>query len=151
MQHTDPSTDPSTRHTAQIAMNFALSKTWLPVGLQRDIWLWAHDTPSARVMRDVKVTSRPLQRGLPMKQLKLTAGVRHRSALGRSCVNPCYQCELAENTGVSEFCGHCRSRPIVYATFLRDPYLGLSVRICGDLTPRTTYLRRHNRNEDDSD
>jgi len=57
-------------------MNFALSKTWLPVGLQRDIWLWAHDTPSARVMRDVKVTSRPLQRGLPMKQQVCAIAVR---------------------------------------------------------------------------
>ena len=123
-------------------MKFALSNNWRPVDVQHNIWLLGHDTPHARVMRDVTVISRPSRRGLPMKQLELKSGVRHRSALGRSCVNPCYQCELAEMTGVSEFCGRCRSRPLVRTTILPNPFLGLTVHICGDLTPHTACLRR---------
>ena len=123
-------------------MKFALSKAWLPPDVQHSIWLWAHDTPHARVMRDVTVTDWTGRLGLPLKQLTLKSGVRHRAALGRSCVNPCYQCELAEMTGVSEFCGECRSRPTVRASFLAQPFLGLTVRTCGDLTPRTAYVRR---------
>ena len=126
-------------------MKFALSKNWLPPDVQNDIWLLAHDTPHARVMRDVTVTSRPLQRGLPMKQLTLKSGVRHRSALGRSCVNPCYQCEIAEMTGVNGFCGMCRSRPLVNTTILPNTFLGLTVRTCGDFTPCTAYVRRQRR------
>ena len=45
-------------------------------------------------------------------------------------------------TGVSEFCGECRSRPTVRASFLAQLFLGLTVRTCGDLTPRTAYVRR---------
>ena len=92
-------------------MQFAVSKAWLPPDLQNDMWLWAHDTPHVRVTRDVTVISRPRQRGLPIQQLMLNPGVRHLTAMGRVCVNPCSQCELTEMTGIGEFCGGCRSRP----------------------------------------
>ena len=79
---------------------------------------------------------------MPLKQLTRKSGVRHSVALGQSFVNPCYTCELADMTGVTDICGRCRSRPIVSTSFLIQPFLGLTIRTCGDLTPRTTYVRR---------
>ena len=138
----------------QRVMKFALSKKWLPERLQSQIWLLAHDAPHARVMRDVTVICRPSQRGLPIKQLRLKSGVHHRTAYGRSCVNPCYQCEMADMTGVSEFCGRCRNRLTVRTTNITDdPFLGLTVQMCQDLTPRAEYMprRRFGVGSDDDD
>ena len=128
-------------------MKLALSKAWLPAGLQHDIWLWAHDTPHACVMRGVTVITWPLLRGvvgaIPLKISQLKSGVCQYAPLGYVCVNPCYQCEIAENTGIDHFCGECRLRPMVYTTDITNPFPGGYTRTCGDYSPRRAYLRRH--------
>ena len=138
-------------------MLFALSKNWLPPDVQRIIWLWAHDTPHARVMRDVSIIpwQAPehwaLGRGLPVQQLILKAGVRMIAPLGYVCVNPCERCEFAEDIGSDQFCGACRRRPMVYTTDFTDPFLGGHTRTCGYETPRAAYLRRRHWDDADTD
>ena len=137
-------------------MKFALNKTWLPADLQHNIWMWAHDTPHARIMRDVAIIKWQapehwaLGRGLPMQQILLRPGVRMVAPLGYVCINPCNRCEFAEIIGSDHFCGTCRRRPMVHTTEFKDPFLGAHTRTCGYATPRAAYLR-HRRYWDDSD
>ena len=129
-------------------MIFALSKNWLPLDVQHIIWIWAHDTPHARIMRNVSIIpwQAPehwaLGRGLPIQQLIMKSGVRMAAPLGYLCVNPCDQCKFHENTGIGDICGECRRRPMVYTTNVTNPFPGGRTRTCGFQNPRAAYLRR---------
>ena len=126
------------------------------------VFLMKHEirepTPTARVMKGVSI---------PVgwrKELRTMPGTMIRVGAGRSMVNPCEACEMAENcrrqaafgglTGTDNYCGQCRSRPtaLSFRTVQADDGFPLSIPIylfslsahglarSGD-SPRTTYVR----------
>ena len=125
-------------------MRFARNKSWLKSDIQKMVWQYSFETPSAKVMKGVTIEDVP--RKWTAKKLTTKKGVRAFVAMGRSIKNPCHQCEMAENYCSDRYCGECKSRPIVVPSLFEDSYLGGMMSQCkGGQSPRTGYLKKLNR------
>ena len=121
-------------------MRFAVSKSWLSSDLQNMVWHYSFVTPSAEVMKGVSIEDINYQHQWPRKRLKTKAGVHAKNAIGRSLVNPCPQCDMAADTGVGNYCGRCRSRPVTFPSLFDESYLGGATPQCRYASPRTNYV-----------
>ena len=125
-------------------MRFAVSKHWLKADLQKMVWQYSFETPSAKVMKGVTIENVP--RKWPAKKLTTEKGVHAKVAMGRPIKNPCLQCEMAENYCSDRYCGECKSRPTVMPALFEDSYLGGVMSQCkGGDSPRTGYMKKLNR------
>ena len=129
-------------------MRFAVNKHWLKSDIQKMVWQYSFETPSAKVMKGVSIQSFNYQNRWPRKRLTTKSGVHAKVAMGRSMVNPCHQCEMAENFGSNHDSGGCRSRPVVMRSLYEDSYLGGSTPQCRDESPRRCYLKKLRRQAD---
>ena len=123
---------PSRLHAAQ------LDKTGLTAELVENVILCCYKTPTARMLKDVEIPLGCRKLLVPKPPTQILVGT------GRSCVNPCEQCDFAEQTGEGGFCGQCRSRPLVMRRRAGAIYL-FSLSAHGlarsSDSPRTSYLR----------
>ena len=123
-------------------------KVDLHKSIKEEINKFIYKTPSAMVIKGVSI---------PVgwrKKLLTYQGTMIRVGTGRSMVNPCEACEMAEMTGTDGYCGQCRSRPRVRSlrTIQADDGFPLTYSIylfslsahglarSGD-SPRTSYER----------
>ena len=121
-------------------MRFAVSESWLPADMQSMVWHYSFVTPSAEVMKGVSIQDITYRnRCLPRKRLETKDGVHAKIAMGVCIVNPCGQCDMAEE-GIGYYCGTCRSRPVVMKSFYRESYLGGSTPRIRDASPRSNYV-----------
>ena len=123
-----------------ITMKVPLSKFWLPADLQNLVWHMASVTPSAKVIKEVTIESLGNTQQRPRKRITTKGNARALIGMGRSMVNPCLQCEFADDTGAGEYCGTCRSRPTVMQSFYDVSYLGACGSQCRSASPRRSYL-----------
>ena len=112
-------------------MRLALSKKGLGSVIENEVWHYAFIAPSAKAMRVVIIEDRGWR-----KRITPNDGVHVKAGMGRKMVNPCFMCEDAELDCMTEYCGQCRSRPVVRRA-RRMSYLGMGCSQLTDVSPRT--------------
>ena len=117
-------------------MRLALSKKGLGP-FENEIWHYAFIAPSAKAIRGVILEDQTHPHAWSRKLIIPKDGGYVKAGMGRKVVNPCWICEAAELTSVTEYCGQCRSRPVVRRA-RRMSYLGMGCsQLRGEATPRT--------------
>ena len=112
-------------------MRLALSKKGLGPAIENEVWHYAFIAPSAKAMGEITIEDKGWRKRITPK-----AGVHVKAGMGRKMVNPCSMCEDAELTCVTDYCGQCRSRPVVRRA-RRMSYLGMGCSQLTDVSPRT--------------
>ena len=119
---------------------FAVCKQWhTSEDVERKIWRYAFLHPTAKLMQEITIETRPMDHGWQETTLRAKDGTSILAACGRSLVNPCVHCEMYDLIGVGSFCGRCRWRPTVYPqqnTTLLDTKWGDR-----SASPRQDYVR----------
>ena len=82
-------------------MRFAVSKSWLSSDLRSMVWHYSFVTPSAEVMKGVSIetsngTMNYRNCRCIRKHLETHDGVHAKIAMGCCIVDPCGQCDMAE-------------------------------------------------------
>ena len=112
-------------------MRLALSKKGLGSVIENEVWHYAFIAPSAKAMRDITIEDKGWRKRITPK-----AGVHVKAGMGRKMVDPCFMCEEAELDCMTEYCGQCRSRPVVRRA-KQFSYLGMGCSQVRDASPRT--------------
>ena len=94
-------------------------------------WHYASIAPSTKAMRGVAIEDQGWR-----KRITPNDGVHVKAGMGRKMVNPCFTCEDAELDCMTEYCGQCRSRPVVRSA-KQVSYLGMGCSQVHDTSPRT--------------
>ena len=102
-------------------MRFAVSRGWLRPSVQKAVWYYAFETPSAKVMKSVSIEESDEKSlwGWPCKILEPKFGVNIRVVMERKMVNACVQCVRAQVwddddcRDYGDYCGRCRSIPVI--------------------------------------
>ena len=112
-------------------MRLALSKKGLGSVIENEVWHYASIAPLTKAMRGVTIEDRGWH-----KRITPNDGVHVKAGMGRKMVNPCFMCEDAELDCMTEYCGQCRSRPVVRRA-KQFSYLGMGCSQVRDTSPRT--------------
>ena len=112
-------------------MRLALSKKGLGPAIENEVWHYAFIAPSAKAMQGVTIEDQGWR-----KRITPNDGVHVKAGMGRMMVNPCFMCENAELDCMTEYCGQCRSRPVVRRAY-QVSYLGMGCSQVRDASPRT--------------
>ena len=107
----DVCTIPKERMGAQVPREFSravqMDKEGLTAELVKKVAFYLYQTPTAKI-KDVEIKrDRSIVELVPKPPTQILVGT------GRSCVNPCFTCQVAETGSAENFCGECRSRPLV--------------------------------------
>ena len=117
-------------------MRLALSKKGLGPAIENEVWHYAFIVPSAKAIRGVILEDQSHPHAWTRKLIIPKDGAHVKAGMGWRVVNPCLICEEAELTGVTDYCGQCRSRPVVRRA-IRMSYLGMGCSQLTDVSPRT--------------
>ena len=117
-------------------MRLAVGKGWPPTDVQNAVWHYASIAPSAKAIRGVILEHQSHPHAWTRVLIIPKDGAHVKAGMGRRVVNPCWVCEEAELTGVTDYCGQCRSRPVVRRA-RRMSYLGMGCSQLTDVSPRT--------------
>ena len=121
-------------------MRFAVSESWLPTDMQSMVWHYSFVTMSTEVMKGVSIDHINYRAcRWARKRLETTYGVHAKIVVGVCIVNPCGQCDMAEE-GIGYDCGKCRPRPVVMKSIYIHSLLGGATTQCRYAPPRTTYV-----------
>ena len=123
-------------------MRLALSKKGLGPAIENEVWHCASIAPSAKAIRGAILEDQSHPHAWTRKLIIPKDGAHVKAGMGRRVVNPCWVCEEAQLTGVTDYCGRCRSRPVVRRA-RRMSYLGMGCsQLIGDASPRTRRADR---------
>ena len=125
----------------------AASRNWskLPPDVLKQLsaTMFVHKT--AVLMKTITLEALAVRRnGLSTLRITTTPGVSRQTYMGRSMINPCYQCDMADMTGMGGYCGRCRSQPRSCRHYFAQGVFGS----CGEYTdrsPRQAALHKYPR------
>ena len=122
-------------------MRLALSKKGLGPAIENEVWHYAFVAPSAKAIGGVILEDQSHPHTWTRKLIIPKDGAHVKAGMGRRVVNPCWVCKEAELTGVTDYCGQCRSRPAVRRA-RKMYYLGMGCSPLTDVSPRAARTDR---------
>ena len=122
-------------------MRLAVSKGWLPTDVQNAVWHYVFIAPSAKAIRGVILEHQSHPHAWTRVLIIPKDGAHVKAGMGRRVVNPCWVCKEAELTGVTDYCGQCRSRPAVRRA-RKMYYLGMGSSPLTGVSPRAARTDR---------